>query len=121
MLGVYSIVPDICRIVNHWCGLKEPGYNDGEWTSMYLASQIFRYVVTQDKEVRAQAWKHFEAMELLNFVTGISNYLARTFKQRSDFPCDIPWVPSPVYSTLQFEGDTSYDIINTMSISLIRR
>lgn len=39
-------------------------------TSMYLVSQIFRYVVTQDARVKAQAWKHFEAMELLNKVTG---------------------------------------------------
>jgi hypothetical protein len=91
--------------------LKEPGDNDGEWTSMYLASQIFRYVVTQDEEVRAQAWKHFEAMELLNLVTVIPGYPARTFKQRSDFPSDIPWYPSPVYPTLQYEGDTSSDEI----------
>jgi hypothetical protein len=91
--------------------LKEPGDNDGEWTSMYLASQIFRYVVTQDEEVRAQAWKHFEAMEFLNLVTGIPGYPARTFKQRSDFPSDAPWYPSPVYPTLQYEGDTSSDEI----------
>jgi hypothetical protein len=49
---------------------KEPGDNDGLWTSMYLASQVFRYAVTQDAEVKAQAWRNFEAMELLSLVTG---------------------------------------------------
>jgi hypothetical protein len=50
-----------------------PCDNDGLWTSMYLASQIFRYAVTQDSEVKAQAWRHFEATELLNLVTGSDN------------------------------------------------
>jgi len=37
---------------------------------MYLSSQIFRYQVTQNATVKASAWKHFEALELLNKVTG---------------------------------------------------
>ncbi|CAF3544565.1 unnamed protein product [Rotaria sp. Silwood1] len=58
--------------------IKESDDNDGEWTSMYLASQVFRYAVTQDTRVKAQAWRHFEAMELLNKVTG-SLLTTRTF------------------------------------------
>jgi hypothetical protein len=50
--------------------VKGPADNDGLWTSMYLSSQIFRYVVTQDATVKASAWTHFEALELLNKVTG---------------------------------------------------
>ncbi|CAF1036102.1 unnamed protein product [Adineta steineri] len=91
--------------------IKEPDDNDGQWTSMYLASQIFRYVVTQDARVKAQAWKHFEAMELLNKVTGIPGYAARLYAKRSDFLSKIPWYPSPIYPDLQFQGDTSSDEI----------
>ncbi|CAF4572605.1 unnamed protein product [Rotaria sp. Silwood2] len=87
--------------------IKEPDDNDGQWTSMYLASQIFRYVVTQDSRIKAQAWKHFEAMELLS----IPGYPARSFAKRSDFLSKIPWYPSPVYPDLQFQGDTSSDEI----------
>lgn len=90
---------------------KVPGDNDGEWTSMYLASQIFRYAVTQDENVRAQAWKHFEAMEMLSLVTGIPGYPARSFTQRNDSRSDPGWYPSPVYPNLQFKGDTSSDEI----------
>ena len=44
--------------------------SDGLWTSMYIASQIFRYVATQDETVRTSTWKNFEAMEILNKITG---------------------------------------------------
>jgi hypothetical protein len=49
---------------------KKADDNDGLWTSMYLSSQIFRYQVTQDVNVKASAWKHFQALELLNQITG---------------------------------------------------
>ena len=44
-------------------------------------------------------------------MTGISGYPARSFAKRSDFPPRPQWYLSPVYSTLQFEGDTSSDEI----------
>lgn len=50
--------------------VKGPDDNDGLWTSMYLASQVFRYAVTRDPTIKSQAWKHFEALELLNQVSG---------------------------------------------------
>ncbi|CAF5190762.1 unnamed protein product, partial [Rotaria sp. Silwood1] len=49
---------------------KGPDDNDGLCTSKYLSSQIFRYKVTQDPAVKTSAWAHFEALELLNKVTG---------------------------------------------------
>ncbi|CAF0953004.1 unnamed protein product [Adineta steineri] len=91
--------------------IKGPDDNDGLWTSMHLSSQIFRYMVTKDPAVKASAWKHFEALELLNQVTGISGYPGRSFAKRSDFPPDPDWHLSPVYTTLQFKGDTSSDEI----------
>jgi hypothetical protein len=91
--------------------VKGPDDNDGLWTSMYLTSQIFRYVVTKDASVKLSAWTHFEALELLNKVTGIPGYPGRSFAKRSDFPPDPNWHLSPINSTLQFKGDTSSDEI----------
>jgi hypothetical protein len=91
--------------------VKGPDDNDGLWTSMYLTSQIFRYVVTQDATVKASAWTHFEALELLNRVTGIPGYPGRSFAKRTDFPPDPTWHLSPVDPTLQFKGETSSDEI----------
>jgi hypothetical protein len=50
--------------------IKGPSGNDGLWTSMYLASQVFRYNVTNDRNVKENAWKNFQALYLLNQVTG---------------------------------------------------
>jgi hypothetical protein len=50
--------------------VKGPDDNDGLWTSMYLSSQVFRYAVTNDTNVRQNAWKHFQALYLLNQVSG---------------------------------------------------
>ena len=89
--------------------VKKPDDNDGLWTSLYLSSQIFRYKVTQDATVKAAAWTHFETLELLNKVTGIPGYPARSFAKRTDFPPDPKWYLSPTYPTLQFKDDTSSD------------
>ncbi|CAF4248361.1 unnamed protein product, partial [Rotaria sordida] len=78
---------------------------------MYLSSQIFRYVVTQDLAIKASAWTHFQSLELLNQVSGVPGYPGRSFAKRSDFPPAPQWYPSPVYPTLQFQGDTSSDEI----------
>ncbi len=91
--------------------VKLPQDSDGLWTSMYLTSQIFRYVVTRDERVKASAWTYFEALELLNQITGIPGYPARSFANRSGFPPRPDWHSSPVYPSLQFEGDTSSDEI----------
>ncbi|CAF3718897.1 unnamed protein product [Rotaria sordida] len=91
--------------------VKGPDDNDGLWTSMYLTSQIFRYAVMRDPMIKVQAWKHFEALELLNQVSGIVGYPGRSLAKRSDFPPDSNWHPSPINSTLQFKGDTSSDEI----------
>jgi hypothetical protein len=89
--------------------VKQPADSDALWTSMYVSSQIFRYKVTQDAAVRVAAWKNFEALDLLNQVTGITGYPARSFAKRTDFPPRSNWFPSPSYPTLQFHGDTSSD------------
>lgn len=89
--------------------VKGPNDNDGLWTSIYLSSQIFRYRVTQDAAAKASAWIHFEALELLNNVTGIPGYPARTVANRTDFPHDPNWFLSPVNPSLLFKANTSSD------------
>ena len=78
---------------------------------MYLSSQIFRYVVAKDETVKTSAWKHFQALELLNEVTGIPGYPARSLANRTDYPPDRDWHLSPIYPLLEFKGDTSSDEI----------
>ena len=70
------------------CGLKVPGDtrtwkpedddNDGQYTSMYLAMQSYRYAVTKDPSVRARARKAFEALRSLQTVTETPGFVART-------------------------------------------
>lgn len=91
--------------------VKGPNDNDGLWTTMYLSSQIFRYAITNDSSVRKTAWEHFQALYLLNQVTGIPGYPARSLAKKNEFPPTEDWYPSPINSTLQFKGDTSSDEI----------
>ncbi|CAF1040172.1 unnamed protein product [Adineta ricciae] len=90
--------------------VKGPDDNDGLCTSKYLSSQIFRYKVTQDAAVKTSAWTHFEALEFLHKVTGIPGYPARSIAKRNETPpAPHRWFLSPIYPTLQYEGDTSSD------------
>jgi hypothetical protein len=52
--------------------------NDGQYTSMYLAMESFRYAVTKDPQAKANAKKAFEALRFLQTVTGTSGFVART-------------------------------------------
>ena len=89
--------------------VKQSNDNDGLWTSMYLASQIFRYQITKDAQVQVNAWKHFEALKLLNEVTGIRGYPSRSIAVKGEYPPRYDWYSSPVNQSLDFEGDTSSD------------
>ncbi|MDP8242612.1 MAG: hypothetical protein P9L94_00915 [Candidatus Hinthialibacter antarcticus] len=102
--------------------LKEPGNldsyiqrsddNDGLWTAMYLASQCFRYAVTNDPQVKERAWKHFEAMERLETITGVPGFPARSFMKKEDYDDSIggEWHPS-ADGEWMWKGDTSSDEI----------
>ena len=91
--------------------VKGPNDNDGLWTSMYLGSQIFRYLTTNDSQIRDSSWKYFQGLYSLNKVTGIVGYPSRSIARRDEFPPTEDWYPSPVNSSLQFKGDTSSDEI----------
>jgi len=52
--------------------------NDGQYTSMYLAMESFRYAVTEDPEAKANADNAYNALEFLQTVTGTEGFVART-------------------------------------------
>ena len=54
--------------------------NDGLWTSMYLAGELFRYGVTKSNDALQNAYEAFEAMERLTEISGIQGFPARTYE-----------------------------------------
>ncbi len=54
--------------------------NDGLWTSMYLAGELFRYGVTKSDDALQNAYEAFEAMERLTEISGIKGFPARTYE-----------------------------------------
>ena len=52
--------------------------NDGEYTSMYLAMESFRYAVTLEPEARDRAKKAFDFLHYLREVTEMNGFFART-------------------------------------------
>jgi len=55
--------------------------NDGLWTSMYLASELFRYAVTKDEDAKKNAYEAFEAMERLTDITPMHGFPARSLER----------------------------------------
>ncbi|MBD2699178.1 hypothetical protein IC229_00920 [Spirosoma sp. BT702] len=62
-------------------GYMEDSDNDGLWTSMYLAGEIFRYAVTKDKEALQNCRESLDAMERLYTVTPVPGFPARSFER----------------------------------------
>lgn len=55
--------------------------NDGLWTSMYLASQAFRYAVTGDEEALQNCRESLDAMERLYAINSVPGFPARSFER----------------------------------------
>ncbi len=55
--------------------------NDGLWTSMYLASELFRYAVTKSEDAKLNAYEAFTAMERLTDISGVKGFPARAFER----------------------------------------
>ncbi|MEN8121572.1 MAG: hypothetical protein ABFS35_14560 [Bacteroidota bacterium] len=55
--------------------------NDGLWTSMYLASQLYRYAVTKSKDALQNSIEAFEAMERLHDINGIEGFPSRSYER----------------------------------------
>jgi hypothetical protein len=52
--------------------------NDGQYTSMYLVMESYRYAVTKSPQARDNARKAFEALRFLQLVTDTQGFVART-------------------------------------------
>jgi len=55
--------------------------NDGLWTAMYLAGELFRYAVTKSDEVLRNCYESFEAMERLTEITPMAGFPARAIER----------------------------------------
>jgi hypothetical protein len=65
--------------------------NDGLWTSMYLAGQVFRYAVSGSGEALDNIRESLDAMERLYTVNPVPGFPARSFERRGYKYEDIPW------------------------------
>jgi hypothetical protein len=63
--------------------------NDGGWSSYWLASQAFRYAMTQDPEAHAWAWETFGALERFQLMHSYKGFPARTM-ERTGFKYSDP-------------------------------
>lgn len=80
--------------------------NDGLWTSMYLAGELFRYAATQSEEAKQNALEAFVAMERLIEISGIEGFPARTYELDSYQKSD--WKPNDAYGTWQKANDPKW-------------
>lgn len=55
--------------------------NDGLWTTMYLASQAFRYAVTKSPDALQNTRESLDAMERLYSINPVKGFPARTFER----------------------------------------
>ncbi len=69
--------------------------NDGLWTAMYLAGELFRYAVTQSNEALGHCYESFEAMERLTDITPMKGFPARSFDRTGYAVADLSrWQPA---------------------------
>ncbi len=55
--------------------------NDGLWTSLYLAGELFRYAVTKSEDAKLNAYEAFEGMERLTDITGLDGFPSRSYER----------------------------------------
>ena len=65
--------------------------NDGLWTSMYHAAEVFRYAVTQSEEALQNVRESLDAMERLYTINGIEGFPSRSFERRGYKYHDEKW------------------------------
>ncbi|HWK07441.1 MAG TPA: hypothetical protein VNS58_27605 [Puia sp.] len=58
-----------------------PHDSDNLWTSMYLAGELFRYLVTHDEEAKQNYHESFDAMERLFTLSGIPGLFGRCIER----------------------------------------
>jgi hypothetical protein len=55
--------------------------NDGLWTSMYLAGEVFRYAVTKSADALQNCRESLDAMERLYSINGLVGFPSRSFER----------------------------------------
>lgn len=55
--------------------------NDGLWTSMYLAGEVFRYAVTKSEDALQNCRESLDAMERLYTINGLVGFPSRSFER----------------------------------------
>jgi hypothetical protein len=55
--------------------------NDGLWTSMYLAGELFRYAATKSESALQNCYEAFEAMERLTDINPLEGFPSRSFER----------------------------------------
>ncbi|NOR73648.1 MAG: hypothetical protein GQ525_00665, partial [Draconibacterium sp.] len=65
--------------------------NDGLWTTMYLAGEVFRYSVTKSEDALQNITESLDALERLYTVNHIPGFPSRSFERRGYKYHDQPW------------------------------
>ncbi len=90
----------------------EASDNDGLWTALYCAAQVFQYAATNDPAARERARKSFHALLELERLTGIPGFPARSIVRKDEtrfYQSHGEWHESPVDPNYLWKGDTSSD------------
>lgn len=72
-------------------GSLEDSDNDGLWTAMYLAAEVFRYKVTKSEDALQNIRESMEAMERLYDINPVPGFPSRSFERRGYKYEDKPW------------------------------
>ncbi|GIV10693.1 MAG: hypothetical protein KatS3mg020_0184 [Fimbriimonadales bacterium] len=90
----------------------EASDNDGLWTAIYCAAQVFQYAATRDPAARERARKSFNALLELERLTGIPGFPARSIIRNDEtgyYQSRGEWHESPIDPNYIWKGDTSSD------------
>lgn len=79
----YGINANVTQLQNHdlSTNVLRKADSDNLWTSMYLGSQLFRYLATGSEEAKQNCYESFEAMERLHTINDSTGLFGRTFER----------------------------------------
>lgn len=72
-------------------GSMETSDNDGLWTTMYLAGEVFRYAVTNSDDALQNLFDSMDALERLYTINPVPGFPSRSFERRGYKYHDQPW------------------------------
>lgn len=72
-------------------GYMRTSDNDGLWTTMYLAGEVFRYSVTKSEEALQNVRESLDALERLYTINHIPGFPSRSFERRGYKYSEYKW------------------------------